>query len=407
LKLELTAKFVASVDLKPGQSDELLWDTKQPGLILRVRRAADGGVLRTWLAQRKRHGKIIRVRLGKASEIAIDLARKAARETLGKIDLGHDPAAERRAAAAKDQRTMAALVNEYLKDKKTAVRPSTFSEIERYLTGPYFKVLHNVPVSEIDHGRVTSCVKAIARERGAPTAREARQCLSGFFSAAMQDGNAPTNPVIGSWRPNGIEPRDRVLTDAELAAIWQACDGDDDTDRVVRLLILTGCRRSEIGGMAWSELDLDQGTWTLPKERSKNGRAHTLPMLPMMRQTIEGVTQVVGRDHLFGIRHANGFSLWAEGKKALDKKLGDKVKPWRLHDLRRSVATKMADIGVQPHIIEAALNHQSGHKAGVAGIYNRSSYKIEVRNALATWHDHLRTLVAGGKRKVVALPQRA
>jgi integrase len=114
---------------------------------------------------------------------------------------------------------------------------------------------------------------------------------------------------------------------------------------------------------------------------------------------------VANRDCLFGERSIGGFTLWAYAKAALDTRLGDKVKAWTLHDLSRSCATHMADIGVQPYIIEQVLNHQSGHKAGPAGIYNRSSYEREVKAALALWSEYVRTLVEGGERKIVPMRQ--
>lgn len=104
---------------------------------------------------------------------------------------------------------------------------------------------------------------------------------------------------------------------------------------------------------------------------------------------------------LFGSRSRKGFGAWADGKRALDARLGDQVQPWTLHDIRRSVATKMADIGIMPHVIEAVLNHQSGHKGGIAGVYNRSSYEREVRNALALWESRVHELIEGGERRVV------
>ena len=115
---------------------------------------------------------------------------------------------------------------------------------------------------------------------------------------------------------------------------------------------------------------------------------------------------MVGRDQLFGERSDLGFTQWG-AKRDLDARLSESVKPWTLHDLRRTAATGMADIGVQPHIIEAMLNHVSGHKVGVAGIYNRSSYEREVRNALALWSDHIRAIVEDGGRKVLAFSQTA
>ena len=250
---------------------------------------------------------------------------------------------------------------------------------------------------------VAACIAAITRENGRPAAHEACGALSNFFVWAMQMGLCESNPIIGTTQPDAGALRDRVLSDQELVAIWKAL-ADDEYGKVVKLLILTGCRRAEIGDMAWSEIAPDKSTWTLPAERSKNGRSHTLPILPAMRQILDTVPNVVGRDQLFGQR-SHGFSTWGEDKKALDERLGDGVKPWRLHDLRRTVATKMADIGIQPHIIETVLGHVSGHKAGVAGVYNKSPYEREVRAALAQWHDHLRTLVEGGERKVLAFPQ--
>jgi integrase len=190
-----------------------------------------------------------------------------------------------------------------------------------------------------------------------------------------------------------------VLSDVELAAIWRGC-GDDDFGRITRLLILMPSRRSEIGGIRWSsEIEpLERGLWTLPAERSKNGRAHTLPLMPMALDIIKAVPKMVSRDYLFGAR-GDGYTRWADGKAALDKRSG--VTGWVLHDIRRTVATRMADLGVQPHIIEQILNHVSGHKAGPAGIYNRSTYDREVRAALALWHDRVRTLIEGGERKLV------
>jgi integrase len=157
--------------------------------------------------------------------------------------------------------------------------------------------------------------------------------------------------------------------------------------------------------MQWSELDADAGTWTIPGARTKNGREHTLPLPPAAWAIIDAVPRMASRDYLFGMR-GDGFRAWADGKAELDKRLGDTVAPFVLHDIRRSVATKMADLGIAPHVIEQILNHQGGHKGGVAGIYNRSSYQREVKAALALWSDHVRALVEGGERVIVSMPER-
>src|SRR5262249_10524183 len=156
---------------------------------------------------------------------------------------------------------------------------------------------------------------------------------------ALAHGLCEANPVVGTLALEGGQPRERVLDDSELARIWRAC-GDDDYGRCIKLLILTGCRRQEAGAIAWPEFDFERGTWTLPAARSKTKRAHTLPLLPARRAIIEAVPRMASRDQLFGAR-ANGFTGWQRGKTALDKRSG--VKDWTVHDIRRSVATKLAD----------------------------------------------------------------
>jgi integrase len=282
------------------------------------------------------------------------------------------------------------------------VRPRTYGEVVRYLTGHFFKPLHNAPIDQITRRDVAARLTKITLENGNITASRARIALSGFYVWAMGQGLAESNPVIGTTQPQEGKPRERVLDDAELAAIWRAA-GDDAYGKVVKLLILTGCRRQEVGGMRWSELDLEKGSWSLPPERTKNGRAHVLPLMPLALKIIQSVQERVTRDHLFGTRSSGGFSDWGHAKADLDQRLGTTVRPWRLHDLRRTCASRLCDLGVAPHVVETILNHQSGHRGGVAGIYNRSNYANEVRAALALWSDYLRTLVEGGERKVITI----
>jgi integrase len=215
----------------------------------------------------------------------------------------------------------------------------------------------------------------------------------------MGNGLAEVNPIIGTLKPQDAEPRSRVLSDEELAAIWHA-SGNDAYGRVIKLLILTGARRGEIGGMRWSELDLDRAIWTIPPQRTKNKKPHALPLMASTLDIIAGVPRRVSRDHLFGTRSAVGLRHW-HAKASLDERLGEALGPWRLHDIRRSVATRMADLGVMPHVIEAVLNHHGDHRGGVSGIYNRSSYERDVKAALALWDDHVRTLVEGIERKIL------
>jgi integrase len=401
--MKLTAKAVAALTMPAGKNDLIMFDDAMPGFGFRLRTGAGGKILRSWICQYRHGGATRRLLLGSAEVLRAEQARTLAKKALGRVANGEDPQASKLDRRGKDRHTLKTVAADYLAMKQREARGSTYRELERYLTGPYFRPLHSLALDQIARKDVASRLNRITLEHGSIVASRARATISALFSWALAHGLCEANPVVGTLAPNGGQPRERVLSDAELAAIWKAC-GDDDHGRCIKLLICTGCRRQEIGAIAWSEFDFDRGTWTLPASRSKNGRAHTLPLLPAVRAIIKAVPRWASRDQLFGAR-GDGFTGWSRGKALLDERA--KVTGWTTHDLRRTVATRMADIGIAPHIIEQILNHQSGHKAGPAGIYNRSSYEREVRAALALWEDHIRTLVEGGERKIVRLPQAA
>ena len=232
----------------------------------------------------------------------------------------------------------------------------------------------------------------IASENGEATANLSRAYLSALFSWAIGKGIADVNPVIGVHKEGETVSRDRVLSDPELRDLWSVA-GASDYGRIVRLLTLTAQRREEVGGMRWSEIDLAKAIWTIPPERTKNGRQHQVPLSDMAVSLLRGIEKRADRDNVFGSGEG-GFSGWSKSKAMLDKRIADsrrkwdpngKVLPWRLHDIRRTVATGMANLGVMPHVVEAVLNHVSGSKAGVAGIYNRAAYSAEKRDALSKW----------------------
>lgn len=402
--MKLTTKTIPRLHLPDGKTDAIYFADDLPGFGLRLRTSGDR-VLRSWVCQYRRGGATRRLLLGSADVLGVEQAKAAAKKALAAVALGEDPQADKATRRQKDAHNLRAVIEDYLAAKKGTVRQRTYKEIVRYLTGPHFKPLHSMPVDQVSRKDVAARLTKITAESGSITAVRARGALSGFYVWAMGNGLAESNPIVGTLKPQDAKPRERVLDDSELAAIWRT-SGDDAFGKVIRLLILTGCRRAEVGGMQWSEIDIERGVWTIPAARTKTGRQHILPLPPLALDIIESVPERVGRDHLFGTHSPDGLSHW-HAKSDLDRRLGAAVKPWRLHDLRRTVATRMADLGVQPHVIEAVLNHQSGHKAGVAGIYNRSSYEREVRAALALWADHVRTLVEGGGPKIMAIRSKA
>jgi integrase len=382
--MKLTKDTVATVGLPPGKRDWFYWDDELSRFALRVRLKASSALDKTWIIQWKDGRKTKRLRIDSADVLDPKPARALARKLFGRIANGEDPSTDKKKRRDRDTRTMRVLVTEYLTDRDDDWADRTRDLVTRYLSDArYAGGLLSMPLDAIALADIASRITVIKRERGNPTAANWRSAASAFFVWCMRRGMCSANPVINSEVPE-TKPRERVLSFEEIAKIWAAC-ADDDHGKIVRLLILLGARRQEIGAMAWPEFVLDAvaPSWTLPKERSKNGRAHTLPLLPMALAIIRSVPVLASRSFLFGER-AEGFTIWSKAKIELDQRAGI-TEPFTVHDIRRSVATGMADIGVQPHIVECVLNHRSGHKAGIAGIYNRSNYPGEVRAALALW----------------------
>ncbi len=271
----------------------------------------------------------------------------------------------------------------------------------------------DTPVTGLDGGDVWALLDEV-RKSGAPglkrraekptdsRARAMLSALSTFFTWCARHRLVAENPCIGVHRPPAPKARDRVLTGAEISAFWRACDAAGEPfGQALKLLLLTGCRLSEVADMRRAELSDDGKTWTIPGTRSKNGRPHVVSLPPLAREIIDSVRTIEG-GHVFTTTGKTPISGWSKVKRRLDEKMGNPP-PWRLHDLRRTAATGMAELGVPPHIVEAALNHVSGAKAGVAGTYNRAAYAEEKRAALERWGAHIAGLVSGKAANVVPM----
>jgi integrase len=276
------------------------------------------------------------------------------------------------------------------------LRPSTYGGIERHLA-LNLKALHGVPIHKLDRRAIALELGRFTTERGPVQANRTRSSLVKFLNWCAGEGLIDSNPAAFTNK-NPETPRDRVLTLTELSTIWRVLPAGDYGD-ILKLLMLTGCRAREISDLQWGEIDLGRGVITLPPARTKNRRWHAIPLPPAARAILE-TRAPSARAFVFGTGQG-GFSGWSKAKLQLDALV--KIKPWVVHDLRRAVATGMGETGVQPHIIEAVLNHVSGHKAGVAGTYNRAAYETEKTTALARWAEHLMAAVEGRDTNVATL----
>ena len=386
---------IASLTLPAGKKEAIAWDWGLNGVSgFGVRLRAGGS--RTFVF-RYRLGRQRTIKIGPVGSISLKDARKRASRLALEVQAGKDPARARETAKVEAASTVAILVEQYLDAHKAKWRPTTYVEYRRYLA-KYAKPLHHLPIGAVTQRDVAVLLNAIANERGDPTANRFRASLRAFIQYVIQQGIPLPQGNIASYTARRKEaPRDRVLKEDELRRIWLAA-GDDGFGAALRLLILTGQRQMEIGALRWDEIQGDQ--IVLPAHRTKNRRAHLVPLSGAARDILDRLNRDIA--HVFGGSADTGFWGWAQAKVRLDARTGP-LAHWTFHDIRRSVATYMAELGVQPHIVEAVLNHVSGHKSGVAGVYNRAAYDKEKRAALSLWAEHITAIVENRAATVVPM----
>lgn len=426
----LTAKAVEAAQADARRRE--IPDAQLPGLYLVVQPSgAKSWALRYRIAGAPKKLTIGPVLLSRSEDAAratpalgqpmtLPEARAAARAALQTLSEGRDPSAAKKAAKAlpvDPERDLVRTLSETFVERWCKPRNRTWGEVERQ-----FKV-------EINPGWGERRVQDIARRdiielldsivsRGSPvTANRVLATLSKFFNWLVDRDVIASSPCTGVGRPAPESPRDRVLADDELRLVWLAADRlGEPFAPIVKLLILTGQRREEVGGMTWRELSLEgDAVWNLPAERTKNGLAHAVPLSPQSLVVIKSVKRKAGRKNLLftttGETPVSGFSrakmrldaLMLDIAQAEAQHRGDDpskvapVPPWTLHDLRRTAASGMARLNINLPVIEKILNHVSGSFAGIVGVYQRHEFAAEKRAALGAWGNFVETLV-GDKR---------
>ena len=390
--------------LEPGKA---IWDDKLKGF--GARRQKDG--IFYYLRYRV-NGIPFMKSLGRHGHLTPDQARKIAQAKLGQAAQGIDPFDSE--AKLRSSEVVGTAVERYLARRRKVLRPSAYVEVHRHLLGKA-KRFHRLRLSEVTKGKIADLLHDVEERSGTVCRNRLRSSLNAFFTWTITEGLLDFNPVTGTAKADEGGPRERVLSEAELAELCAALGAVGQSNSqsashpysdIVRLLILTGQRRQEIGGLRWDEIDFDSDVIVFPPQRTKNERQHELPLSPQASAVLKSrkakglaqsgaipISRKPQGTMVFGNGKA-GFSGWTEWKARLDARIAVQRKeagakampPWRLHDLRRTAATLMAEkLGILPHIIEAVLNHVSGAKSGIAGVYNRATYADEMREALCGW----------------------
>jgi integrase len=289
--MQFTVKTTASFKLE-GKTERIVFDDDIKGFGLRLR---DGGS-RTWIYQYRIGSKQRRMVLGSAKSVPLSVARENAGRLEARVKLGGDPAMDKETARRSADETVGVLVDQYLAARQSKWRPNTEREVRRHLT-KYAKSLHRFPISAVSQLNISNLLDGLAKESGDATSNRVRANLSTFFSWAIKKGiDLPKGNVASYTEKQKENSRTRVLSDGELRAIWNACR-DDAFGAIVKLLLLTGQRKSEIGFLRWDEVR--DGQIVLPAARTKNKRDHVAPLSDDAKAIVDRF-RVDGRRYVFG-----------------------------------------------------------------------------------------------------------
>jgi integrase len=427
----LTDKQIEKAKAAPQGQRSMLWDALIPSLALRI---TDKGH-KTFVIQRRVKGRMVKLTLGEYPALGLAKARENARNALSEMTRGIDPRQSqtpRVTSSGLRRDSFEAAVESYIKrEVEKNRRPRTQDEIVR----PLRKLIPQwgtLPLSEIGPQEILSVLDEIV-DAGTPVAaNRTYSVLRRFFGWCIERRLLQTNPAAVVRKPSKEESRSRVLDDDELRLIWTASDGLGwPFGPLVRGLILTGQRRNELAGACWSEFNFDRGEWTIPATRTKNGKEHLVPLSEQMLLVFEDaphfangggtedsevlVFTTTGKTPISGFSRAktkldSEIARLRQDDAARQRRSSQKVKPlpdWTFHDLRRSCATGMGRLGIQPHIIETVLNHSGGFRSGIAGVYQRHPYLEERRRALEMWAHHVCGLSERASKNVLPFPRAA
>jgi integrase len=399
MKRDLNDSFLNGLKAPPAGRLEV-WDTRVSGLVWRLTKTNAA----SWSVRlRTKDGKRTRPTLGTWPAVSVKAARKLALDAIARIHKGEDPVAEKKAEraarkAALAERTVAERLAEWQAAKAPRWSDSYAAEVRRLAEKEIVPALGTKPLRATTREDWT---RMVAKKRTAAPVVAAhlyRVCAS-FLNHAEAEGwiDLPMLPRKGAARSAPPPPpRDRALSDDELVAVWRASESERPKPRAfVRLLLLTGARREEAAGITTGEVDRAAGLWRLPGARTKNGRAHTMPLCALALAELDAVWpehgEEAGEDWRLLGASGGAFSGFSRLKKRIDAKAG--IAPWRWHDLRRTVRTGLARLGVDRLHAERALNHVSG-QSRLERTYDLHGYEVEVLTALRRWQAHVASLVA-------------
>ena len=370
------------------------FDTTFPALALRV--TSNGH--KSWSLFYRNGGRLRRYTIGNYPAFDPAAARKAASSALHRLAAGIDPGDEKRArrnAPKPLADDFASVAREYLERQvKRNTAESTFKETARILEQDIIPEWGKRPIGSILRRDVSALIDKKAASGAEVQANRILARLRTLFGWAVEKDRIPANPCDGLRPPTKEKSRDRVLSEEEIRTFWRAADELDwPFGPLFKLLLLTAQRRDEVASMEWSEINLDTGLWTIPREKAKNDHGHDVQLSMEALAIIKAPPRVAG-PYVFSTNGKTPVSGFSRAKERLDASMLATLKeaaaeatldPWILHDLRRTATTGMAGLRIPPHVVDRILNHTSGTIRGVARVYNRFEYAEDRKAALEAW----------------------
>ncbi len=417
-RINLTNKRIDNEKPPTPGKRKTLWDAQVPSLGLRV---TDSGS-KTFVVMRRISGSKTprRWKVGSYPGITLAKARDTAREWVGLIDAGVDPYAHRDRQRDEEERRRAdsvrALFEAFERDHLSQLRSG--QEVSNTLRRDVVSRWGGRPVGEITLRDVNDLLDHVAREHGGYAANRRLAAIKRMFKFAVSRGWMEGNPAAAAEKRAKEVARDRVLSDDELRALWEASEAlGHPFGPLVKVLLLTAQRRSEVAAMRWLDIDLDSRTWKVPRELTKSDRLNIVSLSATVMEILEALPRFDSQ-WVFTTTQRSQVSGFSKAKSRLDgamlammRKHAEEAElaPWRLHDMRRTAASNMARLRVPPQVLAAVLNHSPGSVQGITAIYNRHSYEAEKRDALDHWAADLQRIVRPGMGddNVIALPPRS
>ena len=393
---KLTLKRIKDLTFEEVSPKGILWDSEIVGFGVRVYPSGK----KAFVLSYRQKGKKRLYTIGQCGRVTLEQARDLAKKRFGEVADRKDPVLERKAEKKKSSHTVEKTVKKFI-EQYAKEHTRNWQEAERILEKDVVPVIGRKAVEEVTKDDIISILDNVIERKAKIMANRTLAHTRRFFNWCVERNIIPYSPAFKIAAPSKNTSRDRVLDDHEIKEIWEAtAQIADPFSSLLKFLVLTGQRRGEAASMQWMDIDEKKKLWIIPRESNKSDREHIVPLSDMALSIIQEMPKL--GLYVFSDTGKRPFENFSRDKAILDRIIDDKrkknkertIRAWRIHDVRRTLASGMAKLGIAPHVVEKLLNHSTGVISGVAAVYNRYQYQDEMRQAIDLWADHVESVLA-------------